>query len=92
MFMIRDGSGKVYNEVKRPTAVYDSNCSVLLKIGEWDKMVNFFDHIQTVYRSHGFHDMANDICLMELPNNQEEIDKVFQICDYIGQLHKRALN
>ena len=35
---------------------------------------------------------ANDICLMELPKVQEEIDKAFQITGYIGKLHKQALH
>ncbi|MCM3109977.1 hypothetical protein [Lederbergia lenta] len=91
MFQIRDGSGKVFNRVNNPAVVYDSNDSVLLKIGEKETMQQFFEFVQNRYRAYGFHDMANDIALMELPKDQEEIDKVFQICDYIGKLHKRAL-
>lgn len=92
MVVLRDGNGKTYNEVKRPTAVYDAQHSVLLKIGEFDKMMDYFNHVQTTYRTQGFHEIADDIYVMELPNDQEEIDKVFQICDYIGKLHKRALH
>lgn len=82
-------SGMIYNEVVRPAAVYDAKDSVLLKIGEWENMIDYFDTVQKAYRDAGFHEIANDICLMELPKDQEEIDKVFQICDYIGKLHKK---
>ncbi|PLS19403.1 hypothetical protein CVD28_03030 [Bacillus sp. M6-12] len=90
MYQIRDGQGKVFNEVVNPTVVYDSRDSVLLKIGEKEVMETYFETVQNQYRAFGLHDVADDISLMELPKNQEEIDKVFQICDYIGVLHKKA--
>lgn len=92
MFLIRDVSGAVFNEIKNPAAVYDGKLSVLLKIGELEEMGQYFNLVQNLYRNHGFNDIADDIYIMELPKNQEEIDKVFQICDYIGKLHKTALN
>lgn len=55
-------------------------------------MKQYFDTIQQSYRINGFSDIADDITLMELPKEQEEIDKVFQICDYVGVLYKRTLN
>jgi hypothetical protein len=90
MYQIRDEKGRVFNEVLVPTAVYDSRDSVLLKIGEKEDMESFFEEVQNRYRAFGFQQEADDICLMELPKEQAEIDKVFQICDYIGVLHKKA--
>ena len=72
MFKIQDESGKVYNAVNRPTAVYDAHNSVLLKVGEYENMVHYFDIVQETYRNQGFHDVADDICLMELPKVQEQ--------------------
>ncbi|GLI82398.1 hypothetical protein ANABIO32_00840 [Rossellomorea marisflavi] len=92
MYLIRDGSGFVYNEVVNPAAVYDSRDSVLLKIGEKQEMKNYFNTVQNQYRSYGFSDMADDISFMELPRDQETIDKVFQISDYIGKLHRQLLH
>lgn len=92
MYLIRDGQGAVYNEVNNPTVIFDSRDSVLLKIGERESMEQYFGIIQQAYRSKGFGDVADDIILMELPKEQEEIDKVFQICDYIGVLYKRISN
>lgn len=90
MFLIRDGSGKVYNKVIIPAVVYDAKDSVLLKIGEKEEMETYFETVQNQYRFFGFNEMADDISFMELPKDQETIDKVFQICDYIGKLHKRV--
>lgn len=92
MFKIQDGSGRLFNEVQNPAVVYDAQGSVLLKIGEWENMMVYYNYLQELYRNNGLSDVASDICLMELPKDQEEIDKVFQICDYIGVLHKKALN
>lgn len=91
MFLIRD-SKKIHNKVENPAVVYDGESSVLLKIGEKSKMEEFFTIIQERYRSFGFYDMADNIYLMDLPRDQEEIDKVFGICDYIGKLHKDIVN
>lgn len=90
MFLIRDNNGYIYNEVSKPTVVFDCKDSVLLKIGDRDKMEEYFDKIQNLYRIAGNNIMADDIVLMELPHDQEEIDKTFQICDYVGRLYERA--
>jgi hypothetical protein len=90
MFEIRDQS-KTFNRVASPYAVYDGRDSVLLKIGEKESMESYFETIQASYRFHGLDEEADDICLMELPKDQEEIDKVFQICDYIGVLHRQIM-
>jgi hypothetical protein len=92
MYLIRDGAGKIYNTVENPAVVYDSRDSVLLKIGERESMEEFFNTVQNQYRFYGFSDMADDISFMELPRDQEIIDKVFQICDYIGKLHRQVLH
>lgn len=92
MFLIRDGAGRVFNKVKNPAAVYDSASSVLLKIGEKEAMEDYFNHINVTYSNFGFNDIAEDVCIMDLPRDQEEIDKVFGICDYIGKLHRKKMN
>lgn len=89
IFLIRDGSGHVFNRVKNPSVVYDAKDSVLLKIGEREEMDTYYEFVQKAYRDAGFSWAANDIYFMELPMDQEEIDKVFQICDYIGTVHRK---
>lgn len=92
MYKIRDEK-KTHNEVSRPTAVYsyDERGGVLLKIGEYDVMSDYFDDTVDRYRSFGYNEIADQIYLMELPKDQEVIDKVFQITNYIGKLHEDSL-
>lgn len=91
MFLIQDSTGKVFNKVQNPTAVYDARDSVLLKIGEWENMYKFYEEVQARYNLFGYSEEARDIHIMTLPKDQELIDKVFQICDYIGVLHRHAM-
>lgn len=89
MFLIRDGSGNVFNEVENPAVVFDSSCSVLLKIGEYKQMEEYYNFVYERFISTGNDDMANDLVLMSLPKVQEEVDKVFQICDYVGKVYNK---
>lgn len=81
MFLIRDSSGKVYNTVKNPAVVLDGK--VLLKIGEYEDMVEYFHHAVNCYIESNLSSMIDDMCVVKLPHIQEEIDKVFQISGYI---------
>ncbi|MCY8636672.1 MULTISPECIES: hypothetical protein [Bacillus] len=88
MFLLRDtDSGIVYNELKNPAAVFDCESGTVHKIGERDKMIKFHEDMKSKYKQFGFDDIAQDIKFMDLPKDQEEIDKVFNICDYIKRLY-----
>lgn len=88
MFLIRDiSSGRVYNKVNNPAVVFDCEDGVLHKIGEREKMIKFHEDMQSRYKEFGFHDIADDIKFMDLPKDQDEIDKVFNICDHIKRLY-----
>lgn len=82
---------EVIRKLEDPYVVFDSEHSVLLKIGEKKEMEEYFDLATRSYRSYGYDSQADVICLMELPKDQEEIDKVFNICDYVGRLYERNL-
>ena len=89
MFKIQDDH-KVYRMVKQPAAVFDKKTHILLKIGEYQDMLEYYSNTQDTYRNSGLHDMASDIVFMELPKDQDEIDKVFQITNYIGTLYNHT--
>lgn len=91
LFEIRSYDGHVYNSVENPAVVFDKNCGTLLKIGERDDMQAYFDRIQKVYRAGGVPEMADDMVFMDLPADQEVIDRVFQTIDYVGVLYKNML-
>lgn len=90
VFKIQDEKN-VYNKVTRPTVVFDKEDGVLLKIGEYDTMRNYYDQIHGVYTQAGLHDIANELVLMELPKDQEIIDKVFNIAGYIKRVYKQTM-
>lgn len=89
-FLLRDNK-KVYREVEEPYAVFHKELGTLLKIGEKEEMHSYFENITSRYRAFGFHQEADEITLMELPKEQEEIDKVFGIVDYVGRLYHRSM-
>ena len=91
LYLIRDEKGEVFNRVKTPTVVFDGKDAVLYKIGEKEAMEDYYELCQKRYRSSGFHSMADDLVLMDIPKDQETIDKVFQITGYIGVLYKQVV-
>lgn len=90
-FDIRDESGHVFNQTNKPTVVFDKSCGTLLKIGDYADMLNYFNVTQAAYRRMGFHDIADDVTLLELPRDQEIIDKVFQNTGYLLSLYKQMV-
>lgn len=89
VFKVRDSDGMAYSQVKNPAALYDAEFSVLHKIGESAFIAAEYKRMVEAYRNAGLYDEANALQTMDLPHDQEEIDKVYQICDYIGVLHRK---
>lgn len=88
-FQIRSEE-KVYNKVEQPAAVFDKSTGALFGIGESRTMIEQYDHICNAYLANGMPEMTKSITYMDLPKDQEEIDKVFQITGYIKQLYERT--
>ena len=89
-FLLRDHN-KIYREVEEPYAVFHKECGTLFRIGEKEEMEDVLEHMTSRYRMFGFHEEAEQVTLMELPKDQEEIDKVFGIVDYIGKLYQKHI-
>lgn len=89
-FQIRDEKGQIFNTVEEPAAVFDKESGTLHKIGDRENILSHFEVMTQAYRVHGFHDIADDITFMELPKNQEVIDKVFQNTGYIKRLYDKS--
>lgn len=81
----------VYNRVENPAAVFDKESGTLHKIGERDDMLTYFNMASGKYRASGHHDMADELTYIELPKNQQEIDRVFQITGYIQRLYEKTI-
>lgn len=85
-FLIRD-NGKIFNKVKRPAIVFDKYTGTMHKIGEYEEMELYFKIAVEAYKRQGFYGQAEDITFMELPKEQEEIDKAFQNTGYLLKLY-----
>ena len=72
-------------EVEEVAVLFDKDLSVLLKIGDKDKVKNYFDTIHLSYRQAGFFEQARDFILMELPTNQALVD---QLINTSGSIEK----
>lgn len=90
MIQIRSGN-TVYNEVKRPTVVFDREVWVLLKIGEYEVMREYCSEKRKKYTSIGRLDVANGIELLELPQDQELVDKIFQNSGYLRVYYNKTV-
>lgn len=91
MFKIQDEKGVVYNTVANPAAVFDTSCGTLLKIGEKDAMLMYFNLSYDKYALNGLQDMASNLMYIDLPRNQKEINKVFQITGYVQRLYNKTV-
>lgn len=88
MFLIRNEQGEIYNMVNEPAVVVDLAVNVVLKIGEYEDMQNYFNTMCKKYIDAGFSKMAHDLAVMHIPKDQEEIDKIFLNSGYIEKYSK----
>ena len=92
MFKIRaknsENEMEIYNEIKEPAVICDRELGVLITIGEKEQIEKYYEDIQIQYRNNHLDAVADDIVMLELPKDQAEIDKVFQISGYIKKYLK----
>lgn len=88
---IRNEKGEVFNTVNQPAVLFDKSCGTMHKIGEYDTLLPYFDQIQAAYRNAGFPEMAEHMTLLELPHDQELIDRIFQSVDYVGRWYNEQV-
>lgn len=91
-FLIRNAYGEVFNEVSRPTVVFDTETGTIHKIGDFGVVYKFYDQITTAYVDAGFINQARAMALMELPKDQEIVDNVFNNTGYILKIHNHTKN
>lgn len=89
MFLVRDSKGEIFNRLKEPAVILDTEEEIVLKNGEYDDMLKYFEIMCKKYRDAGFDFMADNLAVMHLPKDQDEIDKVFSMHNYIGVIYKQ---
>lgn len=80
-FKLTDGTNVYTEGINEPYMVID-DLGTLLKIGEKGMVTSYYEKTLQTYNSAGFFDEASSLMLVELPKDQEEIDKVFNITGY----------
>lgn len=88
-FEIRD-ENITYNRVQNPAAVFDRETGTLHRIGEREAMLTYFNIASEAFRENELHHEADNLIYMELPRDQQEIDRVFQITGYIKKLYEKT--
>lgn len=92
LFLLRDDQGRVYNEVARPAVLFDTKFSILLKIGEFEDMITELSQLNISYRNAGLTNNAEKLAVMDLPHDQNEIDKVMTFTGYVGILYAKVMS
>lgn len=88
--VFRDGGNIYLHGVKRPTFLYDKRLGVRMKYGEYNQVEEIRKSWEEAYRFAGFHEVADDLAVLEVPPNQELVDLLFQSSgvfkDFVQQL------
>lgn len=92
MIEIRNTQGEVFNRVNRPTVVFDSETFTWHKIGELEDMIEYLHESRDAYSKAGLRAMAKSLKLLELPQDQELVDNVFNITGYIRVVFEKSQN
>lgn len=87
-FAVQDENGKVFNVVENPAAIVDIDTKILLKIGELEDMEFYCEFMKQRYLAVGFEAEANALIVIRLPEDQEEINNIFQSTSYVSKYVK----
>lgn len=88
---IRDYNGAVLNVVEHPAIVYDKDTYTLFRIGEASEIKEYYEKLKSIKCGYDeICQLVDSIAYMELPNNQELIDNLFNITGYLGQFIRQC--
>lgn len=71
---------EILGKVSRPALVVDED--TIIKIGEYSDMKEYSEDLKMQYSLSGNNEIAEVIQLVELPHDQEEVDKAINLCGY----------
>lgn len=86
--LIRDEK-TIYNSVKTPAVVFDKDLGVLLKIGDYSEMEKYYEITTNIYKERSLNFMVESLILLELPKDQDIVDKVFQNTGYLKSYYEK---
>lgn len=79
MVIFKDKRNGSSIELNRPTAFFDSENGALFALGEYEDVMETYINHKKIYTTTGYEAIANNLVVMELPNDQKVFDEVLQI-------------
>ncbi|MDZ5711341.1 hypothetical protein [Jeotgalibacillus haloalkalitolerans] len=98
-FTIRNEKGEIFHDVIQPAVCFCKTTGTLFKIDELDICSDFARKTTIRYLAAAKHGiitdkeaemMIGDMTIMDLPKDQFEIDKVYQIRGYVKSLYEKS--
>jgi len=89
MILIRDSKGAIYNTVQNPTIIVDTvdpKNYFIRKIGEKENLKIKFKELIEKYKKAGLKEEVEKTILIELPKDQELIDKISNYNSYLKKV------
>lgn len=90
MIQFRDHNYSLH--VEKPAIIYSVETKSRVKHGELIDMMEFCDIMKKKYIDAGFPNYADDLAVLELPQNQELIDELFQSSGKLQQFIEKYVH
>lgn len=78
-------------EVSDPTVLFDRNFGTTHKYGSYDMVKKVYNDMYKQFADNNLTEIAENLTLMEMPKDQDEIDKFVNIIDYAGNYYKKLI-
>lgn len=89
---LKDHNGKIIQSLTSPAAFFDSDSGTLLKLGEAADVLPLYNHHYETLKAYGFTTNADAIVYMNLPLDEELINKIFHCSGYIQRIYQQQLS
>jgi hypothetical protein len=87
MLHVRNNKNQIYLEnIETPACFFDKDTFTLMKIGEKVDVEKYFNKYRAAYLKNNAPEMAEALVLVELPKDQDILDKVFNVSRYCKNL------
>ena len=90
MVNLKDKYNGVTVKLKRPSAFFDSENGTLFALGEYEEVMMKYDFNKKIYTAAGYEAVANNLVVMELPNDQKVFDEVLQVSGRVLHYYEQS--
>ncbi len=83
MLHLKNIKGQVLvDDLENPACFFDKETFTLMKIGERELVKELYNYHRAAYLKGGYNKQADSLVMVDLPKDQDIIDKVFNISGY----------